>query len=801
MRTRSLPPSCAGNLMKSLTRKMWRDLWQMKGQAVAIALVVMCGVGTYIMFLTTLDALRASRDSYYREYRFAEVFASLKRAPEALRERIMDVPGVERAETRVVAQVRLDMPDFAEPVTALMVSVSESGDQGLNALYLHSGRLPAAGRADEVVVSTPFAQAHRLHLGDHFYAILNGRRQSLSLVGTALSPEFVQQLRPGSVFPDYKRYGVLWMGRRALGQAYDLQSAFYDLALSLRSDANVQDVIDRIDELLKPYGGLGAYARKDQRSHRFLSEEFQQLGTLASLFPALFMGIAAFLLNVVVSRLVAMQREQIATLKAFGYGNVAVLGHYLKFVIVIVGAGVVAGTGLGAWLGKALAELYMEFYHFPYLKFALGLDTVFVAAATSLSAAMLGTLFAVWRAARLRPAQAMHAEPPARYREAWIEKFGVKRWLSQPARMIVRHIQRRALKSMLTTLGIALACGIILTGLFQRDTVGYMVQVQFGMSQREDLSVTFTEPTSQRARYDLQSLRGVEHVEVFRAVPVQLRHGHLSYRTSIRGVEPGGDIQRLLDADLHTVPLPADGVVLTDYLGQRLGVRPGDRIVVEVLEGDRPVREAIVAGLVKEYIGVSGYMDLAALNRFMREGPSISGAYLSVDSAYLQELFGKLRDMPRVAGVAERVQEIRNFNRVMNETMLFFTYVATAFAVIIAFGVVYNSARIALTERGRELASLRVLGFTRAEISYILLGELGILTLLAIPLGLWLGDWMCYYIARHMQNDLFRVPVILAPSTYAFAATVVLIAAAVSGLVVRRKLDELDLIAVLKSSE
>jgi len=651
------------------------------------------------------------------------------------------------------------------------------------------------------VVSTPFAQAHALQLGDHFYAILNGRRQALTLVGSALSPEFIQQLRPGSAFPDYKRFGVMWMGRRAFGQAYDMHNAFNDLTLSLRPGADSQTVIDRVDELLKPYGGLGADARKDQRSHRFLSQELQQLGTLASLFPALFMGIAAFLLNVVIGRLVAMQREQVATLKAFGYGNVAVLWHYLKMVSVIVGLGILGGTALGAWLGKGLSDIYTEFYHFPYLKFSLNPAIVLQAAVASLMAAGLGTVFAVWRAASLRPAQAMRPEPPARYHETWVEKLGMKRWLSQPTRMIIRHIQRQTVKSMLTVLGIAMACGIILTGLFQRDTVGYMVNIQFGMAQREDLSLTFTDPTSYQARFDLLALPGVQRVEVFRTVPVRLRHAHHTYRTGIRGIEPDGDIARVLDADLRPVALPAEGILLTDFLGKLLDVRVGDKVIVEVLEGNRPVREATVTGLVREYLGVSGYMQLGALNRFMQEGPTLSGAYLSIDSAQLSALYARLKDMPRVAGVAERVQEIRNFNRMMNETMLFFTYVATVFAIIIAFGVIYNSARIALTERGRELASLRVLGFTRAEIAYILLGELGILSLLAIPLGLWLGQWMCYYIAHTMQNDLFRVPVVLVPQTYAFAATVVLFSALLSGLAVRRRLDQLDLIAVLKAAE
>lgn len=787
--------------MKALDRKLWRDLWQMKSQALAIALVVACGVGTYIMFLTTLGALRATQDSYYRDYRFAEVFASLKRAPQGLRQRLQGIDGVDQVETRVVAQVRLNMPDFAEPVTALMVSASDGGRHGLNALHLRVGRLPVATRSDEVVIGSAFAKAHGLQLGARFDAILNGRRQALSVVGVALSPEFIQQMRPGSVFPDYKRFGVMWMGRNALAQAYDMEGAFNDLGLSLRPGADSQAVIDRADELLKPYGGLGAYARKDQLSHRFLTQELDQLGTMARMFPVMFMGIAAFLLNVVIGRLVAMQREQIATLKAFGYSNLAVLWHYLRMVSVIVGLGMVGGVALGAWLGRELSDIYTEFYHFPYLLFSLQPRTVLEAALASSLAAGAGTVFAVWRAASLRPAQAMRPEPPARFHESWVEQLGLKRWLSQPARMIIRNIQRRSLKSALTVLGIAMACGMILTGLFQRDTVSYMVNVQFGMAQREDLSVTFTEPSTYRARFDLLGLPGVQHVEVFRAVPVRLKHGSHSYRTGIRGVEPGGDIARLLDADLRPVALPSEGILLTDYLAKLLDLRVGDRLTVEVLEGNRPVREVTVVGLVREYLGVSGYMSLSALNRFMQEGPTISGAYLSVDHAQLAGLYTRLKGMPRVAALAERMQEIRNFNRVMEETMLFFTYVATIFAVIIAFGVIYNSARIALTERGRELASLRVLGFTRGEIAYILLGELGLLALLAIPLGLWLGEGLCYYLASTMQSDLFRVPVVLVPQTYAFAAMVVLVSALLSGLAVRRRLEHLDLIAVLKAAE
>ncbi|MES2759929.1 MAG: FtsX-like permease family protein [Pseudomonadota bacterium] len=787
--------------MKALDRKLLRDLWHMRGQALAIALVLMCGVATFIMFLATLHALRATQLSYYQQYRFADLFVSLKRAPESVAARVRAIDGVARAQTRVVAQVRLTMPGFGEPVMGLMVSAPQPGADTLNALYLSSGRLPDPLRADEVVASKPFAEAHALRLGDAFTALLNGRSQRLRLVGTALSPEFIEQMRPGAATPDFKRFGVLWMARRALSQAYDMHGAFNDIAFALAPGADSAAVIARIDQLLAPYGGLGAYTRDDQRSHRFLSQELSQLGTLATLFPAIFLGVAAFLLHVVIGRLVATQREQVATLKAFGYSNGALMWHYLKLVALIALAGIAGGTLLGAWLGAGLAGVYREFYHFPYLDFTLPPATVAGAAAISLLAAAGGTALAIRRTAALRPAEAMRPEAPARYRVSWVERLGARRLLSQPARMIFRHIGRERWHSLLTVLGVALAGGIILTSLFQRDTVGYMLDVQFRNAQRDDLALQFTEPTSGRARYELAALPGVRHVEVFRAVPVRLRFGARSYRTAIRGIENGGRLQRLLDADLRQITLPADGILLTDFLAGMLGVRRGDTLQVEVLEGRRPLRNVVVAGVVREYIGVSGYMELRALNALMREGPSLSGAWLAIDRAALPELYRRLARMPRVAGMAQREQEIVNFNRMMEQTMLFFSTIATAFAVIIAFGVIYNSARIALTERGHELASLRVLGFTRAEIAYILLGELGLLTLLALPTGILIGRVMCHYIASALQNDLYRVPVILETRTYAFAVAVVVAAAILSGLAVRRRLDQLDLVAVLKTAE
>ncbi len=787
--------------MKALDRKLLRDLWKMKGQAAAIALVIVSGVSAFIMLISTMTSLNLTRDKFYREYGFADVFAVLKRAPDDLKHRIREIPGVRDVETRVVAGVKLDIPGFEEPVTARLVSVPDKGSAHINRLYIRRGRTVDAFRDDEAVVSEAFAEAHGFVPGDRLGAVINGRWKTLTIVGIALSPEFVMQTRPGAISPDYKRYAILWMGRDALGTAYGMKGAFNDAVVSLEDGADSARVIAELDRLLDRYGGLGAYARKDQISNRFLSEEFRQLQRSAEIFPTIFIAVAAFLLNVVINRTVSTQREQIAALKAFGYSNAAVGIHYIKLVFLIVLIGSAGGIAAGVYLGRGLGRIYMEFYRFPYLLYELKPSVAALAVFVTFAAALAGTLRSVQKAAGLPPAEAMRPEPPALYRKTLIDRLGLSRFLSQPGLMIIRNIERRPVNSLLSITGIALSSAIMLGGSFSRDAVDFMIETEFKLSRKEDMTVVFTDPTSRRAVYELMGLNGIEYAEPFRSVPVRLKSGHKSYRTTIQGIAPGNRLYLPLDTEFKPIKLPPDGMVLTDYLGEILGVKAGDTLTVEALEGTRPVREVAVERLASQYIGVTGYMDLTALNRMMREGGAISGAYLTVDELHQKEIYRSLVEMSRVAGTVVRKDEIRNFYETQAEVLLFFTFIASLLAGTIAFGVVYNSARIALSERSRELASLRVLGYTRLEISYILLGELAVFTLAAIPLGFVLGRALCAYIARSLSSDLFRVPVVVAPATYSLAAAVVVVSACISGLIVRRRLDHLDLVEVLKTKE
>ena len=786
--------------LRALDRKMLRDLAGMRGQAIAIAFVIVAGIATYVSMTSVMESLQRTLDDYYADFRFADAFATVRRAPERVASRLRLVPGINTVETRVTAGANLEIATFDEPVSALIVSLPGGRQPALNRIFLRSGRMPFAGRA-EVVLNEIFAEAHGLRPGDQLTAVVSGRRQTLTVAGVGLSPEYLMQLQPGSLFPDPQRFGVMWMDRAVLAPAYDMDGAFNDVAFTLAPGASVDDVIERVDAILRPYGGRGAYPRDDQPSHALITEEFRGLASMATLLPAIFLAVAAFLLNIVVTRMIALQREQIAALKAFGYRNIDVGLHYLKLVLAIALLGTIAGILLGMWAGRALGGVYLEFYRFPALDYTLRPQVVLLAIAFTTGASVLGVLRAVRRAVKLAPAEAMRPAPPASYRPTLLERLGLQRLFDQPTRMILRNLERQPLKAALTVIGIASSCALLIMGVFFTDSFDYLVDVQFGIAQREDMTVTFIEPTSTAALYELAAMRGVQHAEPFRSVPVRLRHGHRSHQTGIEGVPPDAWLRRLIDEDLEPIAVPEEGILLSERLGEILDAAPGDIISVEILEGTRRTYTTTVTGLAQQFIGVGAYMQLDALNRLAGGGQAISGAFLMTDESRDDEIRRRLQDRPRVAAIASQDRVISSFMETTAASMLVFTFVLSLFAGVIAFGVIYNSARIALSERDRELASLRVLGFTRREIAYILLGELGVLVLISIPVGFAVGAVASAGIVEATSTDMYQLPLVLGRGTFGLAAAIVIGAALASALIVLRRLNRLDLVGVLKTRE
>ncbi|HEY5895948.1 MAG TPA: FtsX-like permease family protein [Burkholderiales bacterium] len=787
-------------MVKAIDRKLLRDLWSLKTQVLSIALVIACGIAAFIGSFSTYGSLRWSRENYYDTARFAHVFAAAKRVPQSLAERIAAVPGVSDAETRIVRDAQLSLPGVGPPMIARLVGLDVAHPPGMNRLTLTRGRWPAAGATHEVLVNQRFVEARHLKLGDRLQVLINGKLESLALVGTVLTPEYIYPTR-GSVLPDDEWFAIVWMEEKALAAAFNMEGAFNSVLLRLQHGASAERAIEALDRLLDPYGGLGATGRADQPSDRIVTQEINQQRIFGTVLPAIFLFVAAFILNVVLHRQVNAQRAEIAALKALGYDDLRIAAHYLKFAAVIVLVGIVLGIGIGAWLGTAMTRLYTDLFHFPHFNFFLPAWVVVGGAAFATAAALGGALAATRSVLRLKAAEALRPPAPAQFRPLLVERLGYPQLLTSAQRMIMRNLERKPLRALVTLAGIAGSVAILISGTFWTDGLEWFIDVQFNKVQRAGLTVAFAEPVSRDVARELARLPGVAQVEATRAIAVRLSAGQRSYRTALTGVAEDAHLVRILDKELAQVKPVPGAVLLTKRLAKRLELAPGERVHVELLEGRRVQADVVVAATADEMVGMNAWMRLEDLNRLAREGPVVSSASLLVDRAEEVALLERLKQSPAAAAVIVTRSLLKTFRDTSAYNILFFTTILSVFAATIAVGVVYNNARIQLAERAWELASLRVLGFTRGEVSLLLLGELALEIALAIPLGFVGGYWLARLITSLMWQEVFEFPAIIFPTTYLYAGAVIAAAGVVSALIVRNRIDHLDLVAVLKTRE
>lgn len=785
--------------LSPLRMKLVRDLLRLWPQVMAMALVMAAGVATLILGMGAYTSLDRTRTAYYDSNRFADVFATVTRAPRSLGADIARIDGVLDVELRIARMAILDLPDMDEPGTAMAISLPSFG--GLNQLYLRYGRFPEPSAKSEAVVSEGFAKAHGFQPGSRFAVLMNGQRRVLTITGTVLSPEYIYALGPGDMMPDDRRFGIVWMAEESLAAAYDQQGAFSSVLVKLAPGASEAAVIKQLDTLLARYGGVGAVLRKDQISHAFLDAELNQLRAMSRVLPPIFLIVAAFLVNMTLNRLVTLEREQIGLLKAIGYGRLAIALHYIEFVIVIALVGTLIGAIAGTWLGAGLAQMYARFFSFPFLVFSRSFDIYIIAALVTVLAAVLGAVHAVNTAVRLPPAVAMSPPAPPHYRRVFGLGVDLGRVASQSMVMVSRHFLRWPVRSASSVLGVAFAVAILVGSLWSFESVDRMIDISFARAERQDATLGFVGARPLSALYAVRHLTGVVAAEPFRAVLVRIGHAQISRQVVLSGRPAEADLSRVLGIDEKMMTLPPTGVVLSEALAAILKVGIGDTVEIAELEGQRERRFVTVSGISLGYLGLNAFMRLDQVNRLLKEGAMITGAQVSLDPTLKAAFYRQVKSTPQIGSVALLTVSVQRFRETLAQNLWIMVTVYTSLASIIAAGVVYNSVRISLSEQGRELASLRVLGFTRAEVAGLLFGELAVVVLLAQPLGWIIGYGFAVAMAKDFSSELYRVPLVVGPSVFATASLVVIGAAVASSLLVRRRINRLDLVEVLKTRE
>ncbi len=787
--------------MSPLNRKLLRDIWRMKLQATAIALVIAVGVMLTVMMDGLVNSLETTRDAYYDRYRLADVFAPVKRAPERLLDRVSEIEGVSLVEGRVIGGALIDMDGQPAPIRAQAVSLPDFRASRLNDIVLVEGRMLEAGRRDEIILLKGFADAHSLTPGETLDATMNGARRTFRIVGLAQSPEFLYATSPGEFVPDDSRFAVIWMSQNALSAAFDVDGAFNEVLVRLERGTDPRSVIDALDRMLDPYGSTGAYDLEDQYSNRFVSEEIRSLRMSSGSVPPIFMAVAAFLLYIVVSRMIEAERMQIGLLKAFGYSSTEIGWHYFKLVLLIALGGAVLGCLFGMLLGQSMASTYQDYYKFPFLIFRVDPAAFLTGILVSVVSASAGGFLVLRKVFRLSPAVAMRPPAPADYSASAAIVGALKRVLDQPTRMIVRRIVRQPMRSLGIMTGLAVGMGMSVAMLGVLNGFDRSIALSFEVIDRSDANVTFVEPLGGQTLFALQRMEGVEAVERYRTVSVILRNGVKSHRGGISGLISAPKLNRAMTPDIKPIYIREDGIILSRPLAEKLALSPGDMLTVEVREGRRPVLTLPVAGIAESLLGAPAYFHIDALNNALEEPGRASGAYLSLQDGKEADIYERLKQMPAVAGVSVKSEARDAFQKVMDEGAGSTRFVMAIFAGVITFGIVYNSARIAFAENAHDLASLRVLGFSKGETAYVLLGELAVLILASLPFGFAIGRGLASAIAAGFSTDLYTIPAYIGPDSYGLGALVVILSAIIAGSLVKRDVDRLEMVSALKSRE
>jgi putative ABC transport system permease protein len=786
--------------MKALHIKLWRDLQRLYAQALTIAMVVAIGVAGFVGMFSVHDSLLSARDGFYRANHFADVFAQVRRAPLHLEHRLAAIEGVVHVQAGIGFDTRLDLGDTDAPVTGRFIGLDlarvHADSQGLNRLTLVQGRWPEAGAQLEALVNDRFASARGLQPGDTVWAVLNGRQQQVHLVGTVISPEYVFATQGGA--PDDTRYGIWWIDHQRMAQLFDMEGAFNQVALALAPQAQAERVIDMVDALLTPYGSIGAVGRDRQLSAKIVQDEMSQLRVMGTVLPAIFLAVAMLVLNGVISRQVTTQRNQIAALKALGYHNADIGWHYLQLSLLIAAMGVFAGLVLSVFIGRSMLSLYDEMFRFHQLSYTSRTWLVLLSVGMAALAAAAGTWSAIRAVVRLSPAQAMQPPAPPAYRASVLERLGLGRHVATGTLMVIRQFERRPLRAVFTIGGMAMAVALQISGAFWLDTINHMIDTQFRRVQQGDVMLSFHRPVPPGVVHELQRLPGVIDAEVYRMEPVRAHHQGHQTDTVVMGLQPAPRLLRLVDAQHGPAAPPAEGVILSALLARELQASPGSQVQLTFRLWSQREVEVEVVDVVNTLFGQQLYMSLDTLNRLAGDGDGAANAALQTDPLAQEAFWRAIRDAPAINSVFDKSSTLDNFQQTTARIMGIFSGVLTLFAVAMAVGIMYNTARIALSERAWELASLRVLGMTRREVSVLLLSELALMVLVALPLGTAMGWGLAHLLMALMASDAFDFPVIIAPSTYASAVLIMLVAAITSALLVRRQVDQLDLVAVLK---
>ncbi|MFX4261902.1 FtsX-like permease family protein [Pelotomaculum propionicicum] len=795
--------------MSILSKKLWRTVKTTRGQFLAVTAVVMLGITIYISMSTVSYNMLRSRDTFYREYNFADYYFHVIKAPEGVIRQIESVPGV----TQATGRIQKDVPvigNNGERATARLTSYPLPMNTELNSLRVLSGRLfekyPAGSEA-EVLLDPQYAAATRLSPGDTVKIVAEGRQVPLTVVGTATAPEFIYPMKDAaSIIPEYGSFGIFMVPHNQAQEILNLSGQVNQVVIKIAPGADEKVLADRVESILEPYGSLASYPRRQQLSDAVLGGEMDQLKIMARFLPSIFLGIAALIEFVMLGRMVKTQRSQIGTMKAIGYNNPQILWHYTSYAVLVGLLGAALGSLAGVLLASSLSKVYAMFFNLPEVISGVSFQALLYGFILSIAVGAIAGLTASRGVLAIQPAESMRAETPKATGNIFMESWS---WfwhrLSATWKMGLRTVFRNRFRTAVTMLGVTFATGMMVVSFFYQDTVDVMIDEYF--SQKYDYFVRFTEPVKETELLSISRLEGVTKAEPVFEIPVKIYYEGRSQEELLTGLRPGPGMQALSSPDGNPLALPDEGVLISSSTAKKLQVGVGDEVEVETLLPIGPTRfsKIKIMGVHERFIGGTSYLSLQQANRVMQEDQLISGAMLKTDAGLAQLVKTNLNDMTGVSSILSQQAVMESFTEQLG-FMYYFIFIMVAFALVLGFAIVYNASVISFAERKRELASLRVIGFTFQEVSGLLLKENLLQTLLGVAFGLPFGRYLAgaYINAMMTSSDVYSTysfKIVIYPLTYTLSAFGGILFIMAAYRLAVRGVKTLDLVEVLKTRD
>jgi len=792
--------------MNVLNKKLARTVRSTRGQFLAVAAVIMVGIAVYISMTTASENMTRAKELFYRENNFADYYFHVIKAPEAAARLVEAVPGVTKATGRIQKDVPVIKAD-GERATARLTSYPLPMDTEVNRLHLLTGRLfekyPQSGGI-EILLDPQYAAANYLSPGDTLIVVAEGKQKFLTVTGTAASPEFVYPMKDAaSMMPEPETFGIVMIPHNQAQQILDLSGQINQLVIKLAPGADEKKVAEQVKAILEPYGNLADYPRKQQMSDAILRMELEQLSTMAVFLPTIFLGIAALIQFVMLGRMVKAQRLQIGVMKALGYSNPSILLHYTGYALIAAVTGALLGSVLGVMLANLFSSAYAMFFNLPQAIGSINFKAIAYGFALSVIVGAIAGLTASRGVIGVNPAESMNPMPPKSSGRIFLERWT---WLWHKLdtswKMSLRTINRNRFRSAVTLTGVILAVAMLVVALFTRDIVDYMINQCYFEEQRYDYLLRFTTPVKETELFSIALLDGVIKTEPVFEIPVRIHFMGRVREDLVLGLPPGVSLKKLYSPAGKIQQIPDEGLLISETTAKKLHVKPGDKVTVETLLGLGPayLSDIKIAGVNQQLVGGCSAMSLAGANRLLQESGLVSGAMLKIDTGQAALLEKKLNEMTGIASILSRQKELDGFNKNLGY-MIYSVTIMISFAVVLGFAIVYNSSIMSFTERKRELASLRVIGFTTGEVSGLLLKENLAQTALGVILGLPCGRFLAHAYINAVSTDLYTFKAVVYPVTYALSALGGVFFIMIAYRLAVKGVKRLDLVEVLKTRD